>query len=352
MLSATGYQSVRVPTPKNPRKYAAGMKAAASDKHPAKAFKRVRSSHLGYDCYVTGPADHAGHIRCILRAGRLPSHLPTDVRLLMPIEMWWPERDHAMAHGMIDAVIRFDLSALRAWKASWPEHNFGYEHFIKLAERRLSAVREGSIPAVPQLPPRLDGTAPVGQPVNITMPGGLPIPRQLGLFPGNPVSIERHGLASYDRYKVRTSIVRFDDGLACMRFDVGGIMEDGEVELCSRAYVDLVDGRFEIVQHYPGRLRALGLPARLIYRVLGARPPARQHRTELAPTKRQPLRSAAMAEGRVVGAIVSTGDPRAEVAHNPTPRAPDIEQGEFDTLDDGTAIERFPAAPKAPETGT
>lgn len=346
MISATGRQALRRRVPKNPLKLAAGKRTGAAENHISKAIKRVRSSHLGYDCYTTGPVNGKGKIRCVLRPGRLPSHIANDVRLIMPVELYWPERDHTMAHGMLDAILSFDLSSLRAWKESFPEHEFGFEQYIGLAERRAAAVRAGSVPAVPQLPPRLDGVSSPGRPASVAVPGGVGIPRQLALFPGKVTSVERMGLATYPGYKIRLDLVRFNDGNAAQRVDVGGILDDGSVELCTSAYVDLVDGRYEIVEHYPGRLRALGLPVRLIYQVLGVRAPGGSQqplpRTESRPAPRRGIRSAAMADGRAVGAVLATGDPRAEVADNPTPAA---KLAELETIEDGTEIERFPDAP-------
>jgi hypothetical protein len=347
-LSPTGRVVHRRP-PKHQLKYEAGLRSVASPHHINKQTKQIRSSHLGYDCYILGQSK----IRCIFRAGRCPPHITNDVRLILPLEMYWPERIHAMAHGMIDAVMSFDLSSLRAWKASWPTHEFGYEHFIEVAQRRIGAVRDGAVPAVPRLPNRLDGTALPGQPTSVSLQGAA-LPRQFGLFPGTPISEERHGLVNHGAYKVRTYIIRFDDGLVAVRVDVGGVLVDGDTELCSSAYVDLADGRFEIIRHYPGRLRALNLPVRLIYSVLGVRAPKSQGRTEHRPERCPPIRSRPMAEGRAVGAIFATGNPTAGVAHNIVPEGKPQEPTEYvgkvETIEDGSPMERFPDAPRAPTT--
>lgn len=345
MQSATGHTALRRRGSKNPLKLAAGKRSGASSNHISKAIKQVRSSHLGYDCYTTGPVNGSGKIRCTLRAGRLPPHITNDVRVILPVEMWWPERDHKMAHHLIDSVLTFDLSTLRSLKESWPDHEFGVEQFMRLADRRMAAVRDGALPDVHRPPVRLDGAASPGRSATVSVQGGAPLPRQLALFPGAPTSRELISRASFGRYRVRIHLVRFDDGLAAQRVDLGGVLEDGSMELCSRAYVDLIDGRFEIVEHYPGRLRALNLPNRLIYDVLGVRAPTSPTRTRRYEPKPRSVRHEAVAQSQHVGAILTTGHPEAEVAHNPKHGVGQDDPVDFETLDDGSTIERFPDAP-------
>lgn len=276
-LTPSGRRAIRR-APKDPVRVAVGARNAQSDNHVSK-HGQVRSSHLGYDCYVTGSVNTIRRVRVILRANRLPPHIPTDARLILPTEMWWPEPDHRASHGMVDAVIGFDLGTLRAFKAQWPEHVFGFEQFLEHAERRRAAVQEEALPPVPTLPGRTDGQ-------HVHIDGGAALPRQLALFPSDVQSVEPHGRINHETYSVRTAIVRFVDGLAALRVDIVGELGEERV-LCSRAYVDLVDGRFEIVKHYPGRLRALGMPLGTIYTVLGVRPPRRLMRRELA-ARQQP----------------------------------------------------------------
>jgi hypothetical protein len=370
VIAASGRVAVRR-REKDPVRYQVGLRCAESPNHVSKHHGRIRSGHLGYDCYATGQVNTSGKIRCILRPGRLPPHLPQDARVILPNEMWWPIRDHDQAHQMVDAVIGFDLSTLSAWRAQWPTHEFGYEHFCELAQRRVAAVREDAIPDVPALPPRLDATAPRGQPVTSASQGGPALPRQLGLFPGEVVGVEPQGGLDHGTHIVRTAIVRFDDGLAALRVDVGVQMEDGGKLLCSRAYVDLVDGRYEIVQHYPGRLRALHLPSDLIYQTLGIRTARSPPRTELGP--RPPGRphpgrtSPELQEARIVQAVTSSGDPDARAVEAPQERPEPVpgtarhaawQAARVEEDQEGTRYERFPdapsgrpaAAPAAPST--
>ncbi len=329
--------------PKNPLRVAAG-RASVKGRDPQ---GQVRSSHLGYDCYVTGHLNGVGRTRIIMRRNRLPPHLPADVIAMMPVEMWWPQRDHKSCHALIEAIITADLPALATWKSSWPEHTFGFEEFLERCERRITGIRNDHTAASANtLPKRLDGTA---EKSTIT-----------ALFPGIPDSVERHGGRDEDRYCIRTWIVRFDDGLAALRVDVKGVVEGPDsIERvpCSRAYVDLIDGTFEIIEHYPGRLRALGLPVDLIYRVLGVRSPESSHRRqhqrrpmhpqdrESAPTAREHA-LAVVRQGAAAQTIISTGDTNAEVIKQ---RGPQGEARYQKQLDENDAYERleepFPAAP-------
>ncbi len=295
---------------KHPVRVAAGKIAHAAKDDPK---GQVRSSHLGYDCYITGNLNNGGRTRIIMRRSRMPPHIPPDMIAIMPVEMWWPQRDHRASHALIEAVITSDVNTLAAWKSSWPEHEFGYERFMELCERRLTGIRNDQKQAGP--PKRTDESSNV-------------IPAT-AMFPGHPVSIERHGSRDLGPFCVRTFIVRFDDGLVALRVDVKGVVEspeDVQRVPCTSAYVDLIDGRFEIIAHYPGRLRALGLPAGLIYHVLGVRPPSSSNRRSIstnlrprAPRPDTPRRHAdAVAErARTMQTLLSTGDPNAEVIRDP-----------------------------------
>lgn len=366
VLSPSGYRAAyRID--KDPVRVATGKRAAASPNHVSNAGRRIRSNHLGYDCYSCGLVNNSGKIRCVIRPGRIPPHITPDVAVLLPQEMWWPERDHDQAHAMIDAVMAFDLGPLTAWKGTWPEHEFGFERFMEQAERRIAAVRNENVPPIAALPPRLSGHAPTGHNPVVAVQGGAPLPRQLALFPGTVESIEVHGTLALVTpeglpYEVETALVRFEDGLACLRIDVGGRLADGRQLLCSRAYVDLEDGRYEIVKHYPGRLRGLSLPERLVFEVLGvrtARPHPRAERTA-APVRR--YRSPPLEQALRAQAVITTGEATAPKAHEPKPEVEPVlvpgngqqsarriawearlERDEEDTL-----VEHFPAAPGQP----
>jgi hypothetical protein len=328
---------------KDPKRVATGLQAAASDKHMSKQCGgMVRSQHLGYDCYATGTINGVQKIRCIMRGSRMPPHITPDILQILPTEMWWPERDHRSAHMMVDAVLTFDLGTLTAWRKQWPEHEFGFERFMDLAERRAAALREEAA--------KVQQAAGVGRvdKGEAAPQGGKAIPGQMALFPAAPVQLDPHGSRSNDGgmngWATDTFVVRFEDGQSALRVDVSGFLPDGEKLLCSRAYVDLCDGRFEVIRHYPGRLRALHLPLDLLHQAIGVRgrrPPPRVARTH---TQRPSFFSETMQESHKVQAMVSTGDPSApstrEAALAEPPPSRDSAQDAFEPL-------AFPDAPRA-----
>lgn len=344
LVTPQGTLAVRRRT-KDPVRVAAGKIAHAAKDDPK---GQVRSSHLGYDCYITGTLNNGGRTRVIMRRSRIPPHLPPDMIAIMPVEMWWPQRDHRASHAMVEAVITADINTLAAWKSSWPEHEFGFERFMELCERRIAGIRNDQKPDGP--PKRTDENSKV---VAAT-----------ALFPGIVESVERHGSKEMGPYRIRTYIVRFDDGQAALRVDVQGVVEAPDaVERvpCSSAYVDLVDGRFEIVSHYPGRLRALGLPVDLIYRVLGVRAPGSSNQRRFRiPFRKQPHPTtprehalAVVRKAQTMQTMISTGDPNAEVIRDrvrvePIPMAGnqryerEIAQGKEPQEQE---FERFPDAP-------
>jgi hypothetical protein len=360
VVSATGRRAARK-NDKDPIRVAVGRRCAESENHPSKSGRRVRSHHLGYDCYATGLVNGSGKIRCAIRPGRTPPHIAPDIVAILPMELWWPEKDHDQAHAMIDAVMQFDLSSLAAWRATWPEHEFGFERFMEHAERRIAAVRNENIPDVPELPPRLDGTAAVGHNRLVAVQGGAPLPRQLALFPGRIQSVEIHGTVAYDGYEVETALVRFEDGLAALRIDVGGRMVDGTQLLCSRAYLDLVSSDYEVVKHYPGRLRALSLPVDLIYRVLGVRPGPTGRTERTAPWK-QPPHSPPLEQARRAQGVLAAGEAGAPPAHVPKSEPEPVlvpgnaqqskrrqaYEARLERDPENTLVEHFPAAPGQP----
>lgn len=308
MLSPTGRRARPKPT-KDPVRVAVGERCAASENHISKSGA-VRSVRFGYDCYLTGSINSAGKVRCVLRPGRLPAHIASDIKLILPLELWWPERDHRAAHAMVDAVLSFELSALASWKSQWPGHEFGFEEFMRHAERLKLAAQGNAAAERPKVPQRI--SSPTGQ---AAVGGGSPMPRQLRLFPGKEVSAESHGGYDTDTYAVRLKLVRFDDETSALRVDVGGTLAGGEKLLCSRAYVDLVDGKFELVENYPGRLQALGLPKTLIYTVLGLRSPRDAPQRVLrgpAEGDRERQVDKTLREARKVHAVLHEGDPLAE----------------------------------------
>lgn len=235
----------------------------------------VRSSHLGYDCYLTGRSDGGGpgQVRCVQRAIRLPPTVTEELRAILPTEFWWPQRDTHAAHACVDAILSMDRGALGHWKNAWPDHRFGFELYLDWLNRKAQAAQQGQ--------PGMGGP-------------GKALPIQLTKFPaqiGNvqPVSQALMELPSSKDitvrcYRVFMALVRFVDGQSALRMSLYGVIGDPHDhdpeelargrpsrtdQLLSRAYIDIVTGAFDIIEHYPGRYQALGLPPGLICDSLG-----------------------------------------------------------------------------------
>lgn len=229
---------------------------------------QVRSSHLGYDCYLTGMVGVAnGKVRMVLRPTRVSATLPQAYRAILPPEMWWPQRDHPGAHGCIDAVMTQDYKSLEQWQRTWPGHHFGFEHFLTWCQR---AAANGLRAVSPQMSDLVPTFGRNGQAQSTYVP------------PIFPVGSERHKdlirVIPMDGYKVKVYVVTFRDLTKALRTDVIGTLGEDKI-LLGRAYVDLIDNGFQVIEHHPGHCRALDLPVDLIYRTLGVKAPPDARRT-------------------------------------------------------------------------
>lgn len=228
---------------------------------------KAHTGHVGYDCYRTGPMNgDGGRIRVVLRPSRIPLGVPSNIRLLLPKEMAWPQPDHAQAHAMIDAVITLDTAAMRSWTDAWPHHTFGFESFYEWAIKFKTSkgIGEGNRPAV-------------------SVEHGQTITRSMH-FPTIVVTAAPVGEIPHEGYKIRLALVTFNDDSTALRISLYGTFAQGDSVRLSRAYVDPITNEFEIVEHHPGRYQALGLPPTLIHAVLGTKT-----RTALAPITPRPV---------------------------------------------------------------
>ena len=229
----------------------------------------IRASHLGYDLYVTGQHNStSGRVRIIQRPTRLPPNVSSDLRTMLPTEMWWPQRDIQQAMACIDACLVLDGAQMKRWKSQFPEHSFGYERFIDWIDR-LRAAQHTNTPSA---------GGPGG-------PGKL-TPVQLSHFPAQVESITPYHMMPEAAYVVKIALVKFQDHTSALRFTLYGRLVPGtestskhDLAKLSRAYVDPVSGEFDILEHYPGNYRALELPESLLQEVLGVRR-FRMHRRE------------------------------------------------------------------------
>lgn len=209
------------------------------DHHNAgKTMPTVRSTHLGYDNYAGGPKTSIGWVRCLLKR---PEHLPTTINedpelmAMLPQEMFWPARDHAMAKAMIDAVLQQSLVALAEWKRLNPKHYYGFEEFLEWAKQR--AAKRGKV----------SSAASTLGPVVVTK-----------------VSDTLMYRASDGKVTLDLRLVRYINGDAW----IDAIIHQGNMTL-SRAWVHPVTSEYRVYEHYPGRWRGLRMDPRLIRRYLG-----------------------------------------------------------------------------------
>jgi hypothetical protein len=284
--------------------------------------QQARSSHLGYDCYLTGSA-HAGDlgaggtgapgkVRMVLRPNRLSPRITEATRTILPQEMWWPQRNHSGAHGCIDAVLTQDHRSMQMWKQTWPNHEFGFEDFLVWCQRAtangIPAPRAGTLDHI--------ATHTSSNVPRSTRPGGA---NSAPLFPiGQELADQRVLIKKLDQdgYQVRIYVAKFRDRSQALRVDVlGQLAGDGDEPgllgggaggharrgsgtgaggrvLLGRAYVDLADDRiWQVIENHPGTCKALDLPTGLIYHVIGVTAPdtLRTMRLEQPPSVQRVL---------------------------------------------------------------
>jgi hypothetical protein len=321
----------------NPNRVESGKDQAdvqrAKGRWENEATRQVRSSHLGYDCYATGKiTGEAGKIRCLVKTTRLPSHITSDIQSILPVEMWWPERDHKAAHAMIDAILTFDLKSLASWKSLWPAHEFGFESYMQMAERHLTQLHAKTLDSVRESSKLIeDKREDPGVQVHLPKPA---------LFPYKIVALEPAGRTDLGTHHVILGIARFEDGNAALRVTVRSppLTDEDRGLLLSRAYVDLMDGRYEVIEHYPGRYHALGLPPSTLLGVLGIKRKMGAAYRRSTPRRPQSGKEPVLDRARRVTAAITSGDPNA----NPPAEVVAVEDAPPD-ID----VTRFPDAPRA-----
>lgn len=212
-----------------------------------------RSSHNGYDCYKTGSINgDLGRIRIVLRPLRIPAGIRSEVRDFLPQEMNWPQANHEAAHACIDAVITLDCASMRKWKDNWSEHVFGFEQFLAWATRFLEHKHRG------------------GPPPPVSVEHGRTIIRGT-YFPTQVVAIAPVQTLPREGHEIRLALATFNDGSTALRITVNATLASQETMRLSRAYVDPITSKYEVIEHHPGRYKALNIPPALIYAVLGVK---------------------------------------------------------------------------------
>ena len=211
---------------------------------------KVRSTHLGFDCYVYGPIDQR-KVRCLLRRHRMPNHIAGDLRNQVPTEVCWPTGSHEEAHRCIEAIYRIELPTLRAYRRQYPDHAFGFEPFITWAERWHAAN-----PAAPSHP-SIHGHKPKAVPAD-----------SFGTWVKHAEALRETTLGPFS---LRQSVVWFADADPALRVDVYPCGEGpSRFNRLARLYLDLVDGRRQkVVEWLPGRFLGLGINPLAAQRLLG-----------------------------------------------------------------------------------
>lgn len=324
---------------KNPKRVAAAKAHCeiqrARGRYDNDSTRRIRSSHLGYDCYATGKiTGEAGKIRCLLKATRLPGHITHDIQAMLPIEMWWPERDHKAAHAMVDAILTFDLTSLMSWKQLWPTHDFGFENFMQIAERHLVQLHSKTMKIVQESNKLME----VEQRTDPSLPPEIPKPSK---FPCAMTRCQKVGEVESYGCLLRLGVAWFEDGGSALSVNVRSIPSNAHEPsvLLSRAFVDLVDGQYEITEHYPGRYQAFGLSPRVLYMILGVKFSPSKAWKRLVDTAEKSSTPGTIERSEKIMAAVSTGDPNAK------PPGPEQVSEDREVEEDEVDVRNFPAAP-------
>jgi len=223
--------------------------------------RTLRSAHLGYDLYVTGALNGSvGRVRIIQRPTRMPPNITLELKSMLPVEMWWPQRDLQQAMACVDACLTMDIAQLQRWKEQFPDNVFGYEQYIDRLKRLRAAQGTNT--------PNAHGR---GGPGKLT-------PLQLSHFPSQVEEILPYYELAEHAYVVKIAVVKFQDHTSALRFTIYGRLAPGSdstrtkhLTKLSRAYVDPVSGEFDIIEHFPGRYQALELPQNILQTTLGVR---------------------------------------------------------------------------------
>jgi len=202
----------------------------------------TRSMHFGYDCYLSGPVDGPGRVRCVLRGHKVPAYIVDPLRTQLPQELFWPERNASDAHTMIDAIYDLDCKMLVKWMRMYPEHHFGYENFLIWAERRIVVSGKKA---------KLETTK-------------LPVSEKI---------LDRTTIttSSWEGLLIDFNVVRMDDGDAWGEL----ILRDDQTTL-TRAWVDLQTNAPTITHHYPGRYKARQFYLPRLKQIFGGKAPGKR----------------------------------------------------------------------------
>lgn len=193
----------------------------------------VRSAHRGYDCYACGPTDSKGYIVCRLRRHRV-AHLPDDQRAMLPNVMHWPVRDHIAAKELIDVVLDRNIDQMIEWKRLYETGStasatpLGYDEYLAWC-------------------------------IEESEDGGDEHKRVAKLPVGDPIARDVITSINLGNYRVDFHILRYWPADAWGQLTFYIRLDTGRPSVLSRYLVDLATSEEHLVEHYPGRWRALGM---------------------------------------------------------------------------------------------
>lgn len=194
----------------------------------------IKTRKLGYECTYYGHLDQ-GYTRCVLADRLIPGWFDPEMRSMLPREMIYPCRDHAMTHEMIDMVVNYEVDALQNLKNQFPEHSFGFEPYLPWAARRLEKANTTVKKARYRLP---------AEPKEAS--------KEL-------ISRVKEGICN-----VEFHILRYPDGDAWGRLTI----RRGK-DIFTQSLVDLITDKHTVINHFPNKYKALGMDLQLVSRLTG-----------------------------------------------------------------------------------
>ena len=193
-----------------------------------------KTRKLGYECTYYGPLD-GGYTRCVVVDSIVPGWFDPELRSMLPRELIFPGRDHAMTHEMIEMVVNAEVDNLQNLKNQFPEHTFGFEGYMPWAARRQDRVKGAAKRVRSRLPadPRSSS-------------------QEL-------ISRVRDGICTVDVH-----ILRYKDGDAW-----GQLTIRHKKDVLTQTLIDLMTDGQTVVHHYPAKYKALGIPLTLPQELTG-----------------------------------------------------------------------------------
>lgn len=209
---------------------------------------RHRSRYLGYDCYTYGEITAPQKVRCIRRTSAMPARIGQDVRDMMPVEFCWPTASHEEAHRLIDALYLVNTQPVESIIRQFPDHNSMLDPWVERA-KRWRAANQDTTP----------GVRAHTRTALLSHKNASPYK-----FPGMVHKSQLLRSVALGDYEIVLSTIYFIDGTPALRADIYPYGRIDKFLRLSRVYVDLDDSSYEVIEHYPGRYRGVGLDPRFL----------------------------------------------------------------------------------------